>query len=136
MGKRVLICMFFISLTIPTSAFASDQKGASSNEDAFLSNISKMFSYFQTDKEMSYANYDAEKYFNNKTYYNEKSEDDWHYIGDKKINKKDWEKYLKKKKHPPKCEKESRDIWRKWFCYDDGWDDEDCDDDDDEWWKR
>ena len=53
------------------------------------------------------------------------------YSDDKKINKKDWERYFKKKKYPPKCEKESRDIWRKWFCYDDWKDDCEVDDDSD-----
>lgn len=46
-----------------------------------------------------------------------------------------WEKYLKKK-HPHKGEIESKDIWKKWYCYDDDWGYDEWGDWDKKWWDR
>lgn len=83
--------------------------------------------------EKNYVNNDEDEYFKYDKGANDKG---WYYIGDKKINEKDWEKHFKKK-HPPKGEIESKDIWKKWYCYDDDdWDDDDWEEWDKKWWNR
>jgi hypothetical protein len=142
--KCLFIYIVFIFLAIPTSAFATNHSYSSSKDETFWSLVNNMLNFFKRDTAESNANYGTENHLNTNKYYSEKNDEHRQYIEGKKINNKDWEKYFKKKKHPANCEKDSRDIWRKWFCYDDGWDDE-CDEWDygddhykkkNEWWKN
>jgi hypothetical protein len=128
--RNSVICLFFFSLIIPTSSFASDNNNSYYDENLILSFFVNLFDGFFGEK--SYANNDEDKYLKYDKGYDDK---EWHYIGGKKINKKDWEKHLKKK-YPPKGEIESKHIWKKWYCYDDDWDDDDWDDDDWEDWDQ
>lgn len=128
--KGVFVSLLFISITIPTSAYATDDYSSYSDKKSFLSFFANFFDTFFGEK--SYANYDEDEYFK---YDKDTDDKGWHYLGDKKINKKDWEKHFKKK-HPPKGEIESKDIWKKWYCYDDDWDDDDWNDWDKKWWDR
>ncbi|WP_226645624.1 hypothetical protein [Mesobacillus subterraneus] len=125
--KGVFVSLLFIALTIPNSAFANNSNISYSDKNSFLSFFDNLFDAFFGVK--SYANYHEDEYFKYDKYTYDK---DWYYIGDKKINKKDWEKHFKKK-HPPKGEIESKDIWKKWYCYDDDWDDDDWRDWDKKW---
>jgi len=117
----------FILITMPTSVFATDNSSSYSDEKSFLSFLENLFGALFGEK--SYANYDEYEYFNNEDTYDK----DWYYIGGEKINKRHWEKHFKKK-HPPKGEIESKDIWEKMYCYDDDWDDDDWEDWDKKWW--
>jgi hypothetical protein len=129
--KGVFVSLLFILLsTIPPSAFATDNNSSYSNEKSFLSFFDNLFS--ELFSKNNYANNDEDEYFK---YDKDTDDKDWYYIGDEKINKKDWENHFKKK-HPLKGEIESKDIWKKWYCYDDDWDDDDWEDWDKKWWDR
>ncbi|MBT2679813.1 hypothetical protein J7E38_12435 [Bacillus sp. ISL-35] len=130
--KGIFVSLLFISISIPTLAIATENNKSYSDEKSFLSFFDNLFSALFGEK--SYANYDEDEYesFNYDKYTGDK---DWYYIGDKKINKKDWEKHFKKK-HLPKGEIESKDIWKKWYCYDDDWDDDNWEEWDKKWWNR
>lgn len=108
-GKRILVSLLFAaSLTIPTSALASDYQ---SNSGGWLSFFSDIVSYIFGEKNEHYASGDSNYYKNNKGEY--------FYIDGKKVYKKDWDDYIKKK-HPPN-DRESKDIWKDWYCFDDFW---------------
>jgi hypothetical protein len=128
--KSVWISLLFISITFPTSVFATDYNSSYLDEKSFLSFLDNLFGTLFGEK--SYANYDEVEFYK---YDKDNGDEDWHYIGNKKINKKDWEKHFKKK-HPPKGEIESKHIWKKWYCYEDDWDDDDWDGWDKKWWER
>lgn len=57
----ILVCLVFISLMIPTSAFATDLNNTYYEEDGFWSNIYSVFSFLQSDKEINYTNYSTGK---------------------------------------------------------------------------
>jgi hypothetical protein len=117
--KNLLICIIFIYIVFPTSTFASSFSNFNTEEKSFQVFFDNLFNSFFSDIEGNYTNY-------SKKYYEEN--DNKYYIENKEINKKDWEKYFKKK-HPPKGEIESKHIWKKWYCYDDDWEDWDK-----KWW--
>jgi hypothetical protein len=129
--KGVFVSLLFISIsTIPASAFATDYNSSYSDGKSFLSFLDNLFDALSSKN--YYTNYDEDEYFKYDKYTDDK---DWYYIGDKKINIKDWEKHFKRK-HPPKGEIESKDIWEKWYCYDDNWGENDWEDWDKKWWDR
>lgn len=82
--KGVFVSLLFISVTIPTSAFATNNHSYYSDEKSFLSLFNILFGTLFGEKSMQ--NYDEDEYFK---YDKDTDDKDWYYIGDKKINKKD-----------------------------------------------